>query len=184
MKIKVLPITRRVGLIDLFKEKGFKIGVEIGTDRGGYAKDICERFPQIKLYTIDPWLPYNEGDEVKDRKAMQEIEAEARETLSQYPNCRIIHDSSMQAINNFQDESIDFVFIDGDHTYYAVLDDIAEWTKKVKKGGIVAGHDYVKDDFRQYGVIEAVNGYCEKSDIDLFIGKKGTFVPFWFFYKK
>lgn len=183
MKTEVLRISRKVGLIDLFKEKGFKVGVEVGTDRGGYAKDICSRYPELKLYTIDPWLPYNEGKEEKNEMNMIEFEYEARRLLAPY-NCEIIKKTSMEAVEDFKDESIDFVFIDGNHEYPFVLEDIEEWTKKVKKGGIVCGHDYVKDDAKKYGVIEAVNQYVEENNIEtLYILKKGTFVPCWMFYK-
>lgn len=183
-KIKNLNISRRVGLIDLFKEKKFTFGVEVGTDRGGYAKDILDRMDIVDLYTLDPWIPYNEGNEVKDVIKMMEIEKEARETLSKYPNCFIIKDTSMNAVTLFEDESIDFVFIDGNHEYEYVYEDIVEWTKKVKKGGIIAGHDYKEDKSRKYGVIEAVNKYCEEENIEtLYILKKGSFVPCWMFYK-
>lgn len=185
MKVEYLNISRRVGLLDIFNQKGFTIGVEIGTDRGGYAKNICERMPGVELYTIDPWLPYNEGNEVKDIEKMIEIQAEARETLSSYPNCTIIHDTSMNTVEVFDDNSIDFVFIDGNHEFAGVYEDIEEWTKKVKPGGIIAGHDYKKDDSRKYGVIEAVNKYCQLNGIEeLYILKKGGFVPCWMFYKK
>ena len=48
----------------------------------------------------------------------------------------------MEAVKDFKDNSIDFVYIDGNHTYDYVTQDITEWSKKVRKGGIVSGHDY------------------------------------------
>lgn len=182
MNTQILNISRRVGLVDMIPDYG--VAVEVGTDRGGYAKDICTRKPNVDFYTIDPWLPYNEGDEVKDVAKMEEIQKEARETLSVYPNCTIIHDTSMNAVKLFDDNSIDFVFIDGNHEYEAVYEDVVEWTRKVKPGGIVAGHDYKKDDFRKYGVIEAVNKYVEENNIDpLYILRKGSFVDCFMFIK-
>ncbi len=182
--MNILNISRRTGLIDLFKEKGFKVGVEVGTDRGGYAQDIMERMPEVELFTIDPWLPYNEGKEVKDEAKMVEIQNEARETLSKYPNCHIIHDTSMNAVTTFKDNTLDFVFIDGNHEYDAVLEDIIEWTKKIKVGGIIAGHDYKEDKDKKYGVVEAVNLYAKLNHIELNILRKGSFVDCWMFYKK
>lgn len=184
MNIQYLNISRRTGLLDLFNEKGFSVGVEVGTDRGGYARNILDRMPGVELYTIDPWIPYNEGDEVKDKEKMVEIENDARRRLSNYLNCTIVKDTSINVASVFDDESVDFVFIDGDHEYKGVKEDIEAWTPKVKKGGIICGHDYKKDDFRKYGVIEAVNEYCEKNNIEtLYILKKGGFVPCWMFYK-
>lgn len=183
MKTQILNISRRVGLIDMFKERGYKIGVEVGTDRGGYAKNICERM-DVELYTIDPWLPYNEGTEVKDEAKMIEIEKEAREVLSPYPNCTIIHDTSMNAVKVFRPDSIDFVFIDGNHEYEYVLEDIREWFKIVRPGGIIAGHDYKEAEDKKYGVIKAVTQFVEENNIEtLYILKRGSFVPCWMIIK-
>lgn len=184
MNTKILNISRRVGLLDLFNEKGFRRGVEVGTDRGGYAKDICERMPGVELFTIDPWLPYNEGQEVKDVEKMKEIQQEARDVLSPFPNCTIIHDTSINTVKTFKPNSLDFVFIDGNHEYDYVLQDIIEWSNIVKPGGIIAGHDYKEDKDKKYGVMEAVELYVKMNKIDpLYILKKGSFVPCWMFYK-
>jgi predicted O-methyltransferase YrrM len=49
---------------------------------------------------------------------------------------------SLEAVNFFADNSFDFVFIDGDHTYEGVKADIAAWSPKLKPTGMLAGHDY------------------------------------------
>jgi predicted O-methyltransferase YrrM len=66
----------------------------------------------------------------------------------------------MEAVKDFKDESLDFVFIDGNHQYSYVLEDITEWSKKVRSGGIVSGHDYFE--FLDNGVIRAVNEYVKQ----------------------
>lgn len=48
----------------------------------------------------------------------------------------------MEAVKDFDDESVDFVYIDGNHEFKYVAEDICEWSKKVKKGGVISGHDY------------------------------------------
>jgi hypothetical protein len=48
----------------------------------------------------------------------------------------------MEALGDFEDESLDFVYIDGNHEFRYIAEDLFEWTKKVKKGGIVSGDDY------------------------------------------
>lgn len=50
----------------------------------------------------------------------------------------------MDVVKQFKDESLDFVYIDGNHSFQHVVNDLCEWEKKVKVGGIVAGHDYIK----------------------------------------
>lgn len=184
MTTEYLNISRRVGLVDILKEKGFKIGVEIGTDRGGYAEDICKRYPEFELYTCDPYLPYNEGKEVKTQEDMNHFRDEARELLGNYPNCTFIPgQTSKQLAEVFKDNSIDFVFIDGNHEYEGVKEDIELWYPKIKKGGIVSGHDYVERPDLKYGVVQAVDEFVRKNDIYLYVLKRGTFVPCFMFYK-
>ena len=49
----------------------------------------------------------------------------------------------MDAVKDFENESIDFVYIDGNHGFKFITEDIYEWSKKVRKGGIISGHDYI-----------------------------------------
>ena len=65
---------------------------------------------------------------------------------------------SLEAVEKFEDHSLDFVFIDASHEYEDVKKDIAAWIKKVKPGGVIAGHDYYINDFDYFpGVKQAVN---------------------------
>ena len=92
---------------------------------------------------------------------------------------------SADTIVEFEDGSFDFVFIDGNHEYSHVLEDITEWTKKVKPGGIVCGHDYKEDKVNNYGVIEAVNEYVHDNHIaPWFILRKKGLVDCWMFIKQ
>jgi predicted O-methyltransferase YrrM len=63
--------------------------------------------------------------------------------LARY-NCEIIRKTSMDAVKDFVDNSLDFVYIDGNHKFEYVVNDLAEWSKKVRPGGIVSGHDWIK----------------------------------------
>ncbi len=79
----------------------------------------------------------------------------------------------MDAVKDFEDNSLDFVYIDANHEYDYVKQDITEWTKKVKPGGIVAGHDYIRlrqprneaNKHFQYGIKEAVFHYTTENNI-------------------
>jgi len=57
----------------------------------------------------------------------------------------------------FNDQSVDFCFLDGDHTYEAVSEDVRNWFPKIRPGGILAGHDYVSDEHA--GVKRAVDEF-------------------------
>jgi len=128
----------------LLKELGYKIGAEIGVSRGFYSKCLFIRMRDLKLYLIDPWVAYDEYVEQHDYNGqirLNECLEKAKERLKGF-NCEFIQKTSMEAVKDFKDESLDFIFIDGNHSIEYVVEDIAKWSKKVKKGGIVAGHDY------------------------------------------
>lgn len=138
-----LPIDR-TGLIKLWRKFGYIIGAEIGTDKGGFAKMILNRMPLLKLYCIDPWESYEGYIERKGERGQITLTnhyEEAKVRLTPY-NCELVKKYSMDAVKDFEDESLDFVFIDGNHSYKYAMEDIEEWSKKVRKGGMISGHDY------------------------------------------
>ena len=71
-----------------------------------------------------------------------ELYALAQAKLSKFHLCTLIRKTSMDALADFKDQSLDFVYIDAHHGLKFVIEDIWEWSKKVKKGGFISGHDY------------------------------------------
>jgi SAM-dependent methyltransferase len=140
---------------------GCKVGAEIGVSRGLMSKHLCMFIPGVKLYCVDPWLVYPGYNEIT---SMEENEAKTRERLAGY-DVEIIKKTSMEAVRDFEDNSLDFVWIDGNHAFDWAMEDIINWSRKVKPGGIVSGHDYGRK--RSYwGVIEAVDIYTKVHKID------------------
>ena len=135
---------RLIDLPVIFKDLGFTKGAEIGVLEGKYSKILCQSNPELKLYCIDPWEFYPVHKNFRKARMYEPIYQKAKETLSKYPNSEIIRKKSVDAVKDFADESLDFVFIDADHRFQAVTNDIAEWSKKVRVGGIISGHDYGK----------------------------------------
>lgn len=135
---------KRDELAKLFKELNFKSGAEIGVARGKFSAMVCEMNPNLKLYSIDPWIVYDGYDEKhsKDENNFRYNYIRASRLLRSFKNCKIIKKLSMDAVKDFTPESLDFVYIDGNHAYKYVLEDITEWAKIVRKGGIISGHDY------------------------------------------
>jgi len=147
-------IRSRVDLAKHFAELGFNTGAEIGVDGGFYSAELCKANPGLKLYCIDPW-DLNEGKSSAHRVRKY---AEAKKILAPY-NATLIKKLSMDAVKDFADGSLDFVYIDGNHNFDYVMMDIIEWSRKVKKGGIVSGHDY--SDGTHVGVKDAVDVYVK-----------------------
>ena len=132
----------RDNLAELFFELGYRIGVEIGTERGLYAEVLCKANPKLKLYCIDPWSSYPGYREYVPQKKLDACYDEAKTRLSAF-NCELVKALSQDALNDFLDESLDFVYIDGNHEFTYITQDLYSWSKKVKPGGIIAGHDYM-----------------------------------------
>jgi predicted O-methyltransferase YrrM len=86
-----------------------------------------------------------------------------------------IRKKSMDALADIPDESLDFVYIDGNHEGDYPIKDIEEWAKKVKPGGLVAGHDYVRVKVLNFTVKDALEKYTVDNDISPWF-VLGTFI--------
>ena len=124
-----------------------KIGVEIGVDKGGFSQHIMNKSDMRKYYCIDTWQD-NFGSDFKPNYFDPDGGArfkEAKTTLTPYikeERLMMIVNTGLNASKYFGSESIDFCYIDGDHSFDGIYNDIMAWTPKVKVGGIIAGHDY------------------------------------------
>ena len=159
----------RSDLAQYFGEQGYTTGAEIGTLRGQYAQTLCEANPALHLLAIDPWVGYagyhDQRQAVSDR--LPWIYLEATNRLRSY-DCELWRMTSEDAAPKVADESLDFVFIDGNHAKPYVTQDLTLWTPKVKLGGIIAGHDYhhfTRAPYRHIQVIEAVDEFVAEHAI-------------------
>src|SRR3990167_11498575 len=171
-----IPDCGRDDLPAFFVEMGYRIGAEIGTSEGVYAEKICKA--GLKLYAIDPWKSYADyyGGTDHFQKKMDRQYEEAKILLAPY-DCTILKKTSMEALADIPDESLDFVYIDGNHDFMYVAQDLFEWSKKVKKGGVIAGHDYFYSQPRVYDSIHVkyvVDAYVRAFGINQWyvIGRK------------
>jgi len=138
MPCHVTNVTR-TEMAKFFHEMDFKVGAEIGVAQGWHTEMLCQENPQAKLYAIDVWENHEGYNEYLDR--IDRYYNQSKKRLAPY-NCELIKKYSMDAVKDFENNSLDFVFIDGAHDFKNVAMDIYEWVKKVKPGGIVYGHDY------------------------------------------
>ena len=138
--IAILNTNRKI-MIETLRELGFKKGVEVGVAQGHHSLLMCQNMPSdAELYGVDVWDLYEGYNEYTDR--IHKYYQEAQDKMKPYSNYHFIKKFSMDAVNDFEDNSLDFVYIDGAHDYKNVAMDICEWSKKVRIGGIVYGHDY------------------------------------------
>lgn len=138
----ILNFNRLTDLPALFKELEVKSGVELGVESGKFSEILCQNLPDAKIYSIDPWEFYPLFRNFKQQKHHNRLYRMAVKKLSVYKNSEIIRKKSMDAVKDFADESLDFVFIDADHRFQHIVNDLAEWSKKVRIGGVISGHDF------------------------------------------
>lgn len=156
-----LPLTRK-DLADLFAVFGFTKGAEIGVERGLYSETLCRAIPRLHLTCVDAWTPYPGYREHVSQEKLEGFYFDAKQRLEPY-GCTILRDWSQKAARRVEDRSLDFVYIDAAHDYVNVLLDINAWERKVRPGGIVAGHDYGRSSVGQ--VKEAVEEWTRTSGI-------------------
>ena len=167
----------REHLAELYSELGYTVGAEIGVRRGRFSQLILSKNPSLKMHCIDPWTPF--GRHSQERQDRYFENAQAR--LKEY-DVTFIKKTSMDALEDFDDESLDFVYVDGLHDFDNVMSDIIGWNRKVRSGGIVSGHDYIH--LHGCGVIPAVNAFVEGHNIrEWYITQEYTPAPSFFWVK-
>lgn len=147
---------RGVWLAALINDKGYSRVVEVGVWLGETSKILLEN-TRAELVLVDPYRSgdgYEEGQLYGggDQRLLDEVCHHVRKSLHDLRVC-FVRESSIDAARIVKGK-FDVVFIDGLHTYEAVKEDIYAWLPLVRKGGVLAGHDY---NTRFPGVIRAVN---------------------------
>jgi hypothetical protein len=157
----------------LIRELGFTKGAEVGVGRGSFTRNIIGRNPQLKLFAVDAWKLYKDYDGYPyiNQAKLDAYYQKAKGILKPY-NVKFVKDFSKDAVRKFANGSLDFVYIDANNRYEYSAEDIKAWSKKVKKGGLIAGNNYcngLTSDFggmqTYYGVKKAVDEWVKKNQI-------------------
>ena len=135
--------------------------VEIGTWKGKSAVYMAEKIKEshksIRFCTIDSFDGFGDGyNEDPDFKNHSLFETYSRNIEPVKSFIETFVGFSFDFASKFEDQSIDFLFLDGDHRYAGIKKDLHMWFPKIKKGGVIAGHDYNEP---SCGVKQAVDEY-------------------------
>lgn len=166
-------------LKDILLKHNCLIGAEIGTAFGGHIENILTTTGVKKIYGIDPYKLFDGTTDSftwrgrsytqDDYDAMYKF---TKKRLSKFENrISLVRKTSKDAALAIT-EKLDFVFIDAQHTYEGVLEDIGIWYDKVKVGGIISGHDYNHQSFP--GVKKAVDEFFLK--VNLKVNEAGGYI--------
>jgi len=143
----------------------FKIGVEIGVAFGGHSEYILQNTSVDNLYGVDPYLHIENYKDPMNlpQDQFDELYNFTVNRLSNYNNrYKHIRKKSCDAVIEFNNNELDFVYIDADHSYNGVFNDLCLWFCKVREGGIIGGHDYEHPNFP--GVKQAIDEFFRRFD--------------------
>lgn len=174
-------------LHEFIMQNNFKKYVEIGLGKGMTVEYLLKNIkdPEFRMYGVDPFLTYpelrkNNAASLRFIRTMHRNEGLVAAAVNGDPRFTLVKKMSDDASLDFEHESLDLVFIDGNHSYEYVLRDMENWTPLVRKGGIVAGHDYATNPkSRYYDVQKAVHEFGDKHGYEILLAPNYV----WYFYK-
>ena len=154
-------------LSNYINSKGYKTGIEIGTAYGGCANHLLTECKLEKLICVDPYKYYPDMPGLFDQDDYDRLKIQTKERLGKFNDAsknearcfKLFQHTSEEAFGIFNAliERYDFVFLDGLHTYEMVKWEIEHYSKLIRSGGALIGHDY--DTFKE--VKKAVDEYCK-----------------------
>ncbi len=159
---------------------GNLVGVEIGCFRGLNSQSILQMLPIKKLYLIDPYIGYDDGG-LNPHKSLENAKEEFIERVSKFnsSNWIFLCKTSDEAFKSVPDK-LDFVYIDGNHSYEYVKRDLNNYFEKLKHGGIIGGHDFYNGLCPEHdGVVKAVMEFVQENGLKLYAQ-----YPDWWVIKK
>jgi hypothetical protein len=144
-------------------------GVEVGVLFGEWSASLLSIWKGT-LYMVDPWVNqspdiYLDGCNAVNMNIALE---KARAAVKVYGDkAQFMQLYSAQAAGKFEDGSLDFVYLDGNHSYDAVVEDLQLWRRKVRAGGVLGGHDFYErhDAYQECGVESAVQRFAERDKL-------------------
>ena len=162
------------------RERGDCIGCEVGVAYGGHSLAILSQSHVARLYAIDPYLEYGDvtngflfrtiSDKALRQRYWDLLYLHVADRLSPFgERACLLRMKSLDAVPQFSDASLDFIFLDANHSFDAVMQDLSAWFAKLKSGGLFCGDDYASS--RHPGVTQAVNKFFKAKGIKVHSAK-------------
>lgn len=159
------------------------VGAEIGVFTGALSSKLLQK-DDLTLYMVDSWSISAEDSHYAKSGDFHALLNQDQQDKYFQSACRavefagekakIIRKPSIEAAAEVEDESLDFVFIDADHSYEGCKADILAWVPKLKQGGLLSGHDYKNTDYPCFGVEKAVDEFSQKINLPVELGENFT----------
>ena len=148
-------------LFDEIKPRGKVTGVEVGLWKADFAQLMLNENKRLYWYGVDPYFEY--GRKKRKQPVWDRIYERVVNKMKPFgKRFTMVREPSSEGVN-FIPKKVDFIFIDGNHDHDAVYNDLLLYEPRVKKGGIMAGHDY------SHRVGLAVDEYVEEFGREMFV---------------
>lgn len=175
----------------LIKQHQYKRILEVGVALGGHAEALLNNTNVEQYFGVDPYRSnFDPEDQFIKTVGAYSNRSEQENCdylytwvkhyrLNQFgTRCKLIRATSAAAAATFTDGSLDCIFIDGDHRFSAVMQDLALWWPKLRPGGLIAG-----DDYAMASVAAAVNQFFAAEQKDLLMFSSEVGYQIWGVYK-
>lgn len=149
--------------------------VEIGVQAGIFSETLLTHWPNLKvLHLVDPWRQQEQYVDVAnvDSRQQERLFDDTNSRLARFKErVRMHRDYSYNAVNEFKDGSLDFVYVDAVHDYEGALNDFCDYWPKLAPGGVFAGHDYLDGVIPEglFGVRSAIDRFAIAVNRQLFV---------------
>jgi len=146
---------------------------EIGVWKGDFSARLLATGRIAALHLVDPWtfqpdypVRFYGGGIAKSQADMDAIHAGVRDRFAAAPQIQVHRASSLDAARQFPDGMFDWLYIDGDHSYRPVLDDLTAWLPKLKSSGIICLDDYFwRDEAGRRSVKDAIDAFLARQPV-------------------
>ena len=159
----------------IFQMKNNSIIAEVGVWKGDFSKKIIEHCHPKKIFLVDSWLfdknirgcaPQVDGKDPLSQIFFDQAYNETKSKFKNYPNVQILKKNSLEASNHFENNFFDYIYIDAEHSYKSVINDLNCWYPKLKKNGYIFGDDYHwREDDYSLSVKNAYQDFFKKNNI-------------------
>lgn len=161
----------RQQLLNLLPENA--VGMEIGVWKGEFSQQIINAASPRVLHLVDPWVVSDDpdrdnawyGQNKVSQADMDEIYQSVVKRFGDRNEVKIHRKPSTQALLDFENGSLDYVYIDGDHSYEGVRTDLNGCFPKIRAGGLICGDDYVLGRWWKDGVVRALHEFIASHQV-------------------
>ncbi len=172
-KIDNFTLDKRAYIIKQLKKKS--IIAEIGVWRGDFSQEILLNVNPKELILVDPWIydvkirgcaPQVKGNEPINQKFFDDAKNSTYNKFERFDFVKILNMNSENASKKFNDNYFDYIYIDGEHSYKAVIKDLKSWYPKLKINGKIFGDDfYWREKDNSFSVKKAYEDFIKENKI-------------------